>query len=168
MTGNASPIQGCCHPQKKGKKTPSAIMYTLPIHTSPPFSPSSSTPQTHNRLQPSLLTSSLNTYPAATGLVHPSSPTPFGDFFKRSVKNTGCLTDASSSTPTFRSCRICSGRRGREGGIASICDRGGGLGEEGKDDDDDDDDDDGVAEENVWLGCWFKGEANGDAAGCCI
>lgn len=124
------------------------------------------TPKTHNRLQPSLLTSSLNTYPAATGLVHPSSPTPFGDFFKRSVKNTGCLTDASSSTPTFRSCKIWSGRRGREGGIASICDRGGGLGEEGKDDDDDDDD--GVAEENMRLGCWFKGEANGDAAGCCI
>jgi hypothetical protein len=143
-------------PRRREKKNSKRHNVHSPHSYFPPFSPSI-TPQTHNRLQPSLLTSSLNTYPAATGLTRPSSPTPFGDFFRRSVKNTGCLTDASSSTPTFRSCRIWSGRRGREGGIASICVRGGLLGE-GRDD--------GVAEEKVRLGCWFKGEAKGDAAGC--
>jgi hypothetical protein len=60
----------------------------------------------HNLLPLSLFNPSLNTYPTATGLPQPlllpspfPAPTPFGAFFSLSVKNTGCLTDASYRAP---------------------------------------------------------------------
>jgi len=102
---------------------------------------------THNLTPPSaLLTPSLNTYPAATGLTQlpPPALTPTGAFFSLSVKNTGCRFDASSSI-----CRVCSGLLASSiGGTASIWVLGGG----------------GVQvaggercfEESERVGCWFN------------
>lgn len=67
-----------------------------------------------------LLTPSLNTYPAATGVTQlpPPGATPFGAFFNLSVKKTGCRMEGSNGTCG----RIGngSGRFEGLGGIASI------------------------------------------------
>lgn len=82
----------------------------------------------YRRLPPALLMPLLNPYPAATGLPQPTSTveTPLvGNFFSRSVKNTGCRVDASNTlgAACLGACGGVwkeSGSGSGSGGIASI------------------------------------------------
>lgn len=70
-----------------------------------------------------LFTPSLNTYPCATGLIHTPPPafTPLGALFNLSVKNTGCLLEASNTAISCASAGVGRTDRGvASGGMASI------------------------------------------------
>jgi len=77
---------------------------------------------------PSLLAPSSKTYPTATGLaqlIHPA-PTPVGALTRRSVKNTGCLTDESGIARSGAGMGTGNARGMTEnGGMASSWLRGG-------------------------------------------
>ena len=94
-----------------------------------------------------LATLSRKTYPNATGFSPLPAATP--DLLTPSVKNTGCLTAGSKGL--LHDCDAIDAMRvaesGRDGGIASTCERGGGDGCEVYDWD--------------WewrIGCWFIGD----------
>ena len=125
---NDYPMNHCT----KLKFFPASTLWTVSRHApllgvAQPSLPPSLPQIPHNFKLPStlLLTPSFQTYPSATGLLHPPPPacTPAGALFSLSVKNTGCLFDASRTI-------CCGASRGLRsigkavGGMASIWFRG--------------------------------------------